>query len=220
MKSLADDLKQGKMGWDLHHDPRTQLDVRVLDAFTRADAERDTEAIVVVEVDEQEWNEKGGDTDNGFSLSGTQRLLGEPDGSPSVSVAADAHWFTDEQITAAFEALQRTGAPIQALRLYQFAAEPTALVLLTFLLQQISTIPASLLCSYIYDALRNFITADKQPSKPSLTFVSGTGSVAHAYLETDSDRVLKHAMDTLPATLSRVGEHEYDASERAWETGG
>lgn len=220
VKSLADHIKDGKVGWELHHDPRARLDVRVIDAFTRADADGHIEAVVSLEVDEDEWERKGGNTASGFSVSGRKRLLGESGESPAVTVAADAHWFSDDEIRAAFEELSKVGGPVQGCRLYQFAAEPPALVTLAFLLQQLSSIPAGLLCSYIYDALRHFVGTRKEPSKFSLTFDNETGSLTHAYLETASDDVLKHAIDALPGILDRAGEYEYADSERTWKATG
>src|ERR1700691_2735603 len=220
VESVANNLKRGSMQWGLHHDPRVALDVTVLDAFTRTGSDGHVEAVVRFEVDENQWQRTGTSAPEGLSISGSQRFLGDPDVSPAVTIAADAHWFSDDQIRAAFEKLAAVGEPVEGCRLYQFAAEPPALVALAFVLQQLSTIPTGLLCSYIYDALKNFVGPHVEPSKFSLTFDKETGGVTHAYLETTSDDVLKHAIDTLPGIVDNGGQYENSESEKVWKAEG
>jgi len=220
VEQIADNLKIGKMQFGLHHDPRQDLDQRVVDAFIRTADDGNTEAVIVCEIDQEMWHKVGGDEITGFSVSGTQPFLGEEESAPGVIISADAHWFPEDRLRAAYEEFTRGGIRVQARRLYQFSAEPPALIIATFLLQQLSTIPAGVLASYIYDSFKKLSGHRKQPSKFFMKFDKETGRVTEAYLETSSDEVLKHAIDSLLPLTAREGSYEYLSEEETWKLNG
>jgi hypothetical protein len=214
IRSLFDTIKNGNLPLGLHHDPRLRVDAKAIDARLERGEDEHLQVIAIYEVDEGDWNLKGGNQVSGFSISGTVPMLGDYKTDPGATIAADAHWFTDAQITAAFNDLSKLGMPVQGRRLYQFATVPPALVVLA--LQQVLSIPTAVLGAYIYDVLKHFVS--REPSKFELNITDPrTGKATHAYLETTSRKVLKHALDTLPALLDHGGEYDYSSGEETWE---
>lgn len=214
IRALFDTIKNGGLPLELHHDSRFRVDAKVIDARLERDEDGYLQVFATYEADEDDWNLKGGNQASGFSISGTTPMLGGDKTDPTAMIAADAHWFTDAQITAAFEDLSKLGVPVQGRRLYQFATDSPALVVLA--LQQVLGIPTAVFGTYIYDALKHFLSPE--PSKFEITITdSRTGKSTHAYVETTSRKVLKHALDTLPALLDHGGKYDYSSDEETWE---
>jgi hypothetical protein len=217
IQALANQIKLGQIPMRMNHDPRLTLGAQIVDSFTVRGGDGHLSAHVIFDVDQEEWERTGAATAGGFSVSIVERFLGTNSETPAIKLAADAHWFTDEQLVAAFERLTRVGAPVQCGHLFQFSADPPALIAVTFLLQQLNTISTGLLCNYLYDGLKHLVGERTKPSKLQLKFDRETGKVTDAYLETASDAVMKHAIDKLPAILDQTGNFEYSEVEEDWK---
>lgn len=216
IQTLADGINDGSIPLALQHDPRSRLDAQVIEAVVDRSDDGHLQVVATYEVDEAEWEAKGGEGLTGFSPSMRQPFLGDREGTPAATIAADAHWFSDEQLTAAYDDLSKSGLPVQALRLYQFAVVPPALVV--FVLQQLGAIPFGMRGAYLYDSLKHLVSHD-EPSKFDLNITDErTGKTTHAYVETSSDDVLKHAIDTLPGLLDHGGGYDYSSEDEAWKS--
>ncbi len=215
IRSLTDALKTGSVPFGLHHDPRHRLNAGVVDAFTRHSEDGELQAVVVLEVDESEWAENGGGNATGLSVSTRRLLFGERKATPTVTIAADAQWFSDQQIEAAFRDLSTALGAAHGCRLYQFALEPPAVVALVVTLQQMCTVPATLLSSYIYDGLKHFVAREPSIFNVTVTYEQ-TGKTTDVYLETASDEVLKHAISILARVFDHGGEYDYSTDAEDW----
>jgi hypothetical protein len=98
-------------------------------------------------------------------------------------------------------------------RRYQFAFEPAAVVLLTFVLGPILT---GVVANALYDGLKRFL----RPARHTIfqfRIERKDGTVADARLETDDPDALRHAI----AAFDRITDHEqlneWDENERAWK---
>lgn len=217
VRSMEHQVESATLG--LHHDPRRRLDARLVATSLERDADGYLQLVLTYEVDEDAWLAGGGGTTTGFSFTGYVRFLGLDELDPRVSIAADAHWFSDAQLKQAFDSLKRAHDSVSAFRLYQFAAEPEALVTLNFVLSQLVAIGPGVAASWIYDALKNFLGT--KPSTFSIEVSDATtGKTARAYLRTSSPRLLRHAMDTLPDVLLNGGSHEYSERDETWHQSG
>lgn len=216
VESIAEGLRSGRMKLGAKHDLRLTLTAQVIDARTVLLADGHTAAYLILEMDEEEWKRHDGESLGGFSVMVKRPFLGASR-RPAVTISADAHWFSDEQIRAAYNCFAAQDIETAASRLYQFSDVPTILVVLTFATQQISTIPAGLLCNYIYDSLKNFLRGDRQPSRITVTFDSQTGRLTEAHIETSSEEVLRSAIDKLPEIIKTNSAFEYSECEQSWK---
>jgi hypothetical protein len=216
VKAVAERLRTGRMEVGLKHDPRLNLDARVIDAGTVTLDDGHTAAYMTLEVDEDEWKRHDCESLGGFSVSVNRPFIRNSNG-PAVSISADAHWFSDQQIEAAYDVFARQDIGAVAYRLYQFSDVPTILVTLTFITQQVSTIPAGLLCNYIYDSLKNFIGGGRPASRIVLKFDPQTGKATEAHIETSSEEVMRAAIDKLPEMISSNSSYEYSDKDDSWK---
>src|SRR5262249_19772727 len=148
----------------LSHDARESVRAENVSAWVQQRPDGEYELRVAFDVEEEGWARYEAERDTlggpgGLSFTLTAligALKNGPEPRPmSVIVAADAHHFPDESIMAAAEEFANTGS-VQACRLYQFSAVPTAAVLIQFILQEGMQVPAGILSAWLYDALRHF----------------------------------------------------------------
>jgi hypothetical protein len=216
IESLVESLRSGRFTLGVQHDPRVSLQAQVLDAHTRVDEDGYTLAEVTLEIDEDEWQRHDGENLAGFSVSIRRLFLGNPAETPLVTLSADAQ-VSDEQIEAAYNEFANRGVPTTAYRLYQFADVPSILVVLTFIGQQISTIPIGLLINYIYDSLKHFSRKSQEPPNLHVKFSPETGRMTDLHIERASDAVLIKALDKLPEIINSNLAYEYSENEESWK---
>lgn len=225
VRDFADSVRNGRVPFGLHHDPRINLDARLIDVSVWRGDDGETVAEAAIEVDEDEYISKGGASVTGFSASGTTPFLGEEIADPDIVISADAAWFSDAQIRAAHVALADQGVAVRSNRLYQFSDTPPAVVLLTFVGQQIATMPTGVICNYIYDSLKNLFTrkkgvsSDLEPSDFAVSFDPKSGRMTKLHLRTSSADIFKQAVDKLPGIIEANANHVYEYSEdrQSWE---
>jgi hypothetical protein len=172
-------------------------------------------------VDEDEYMKMGGDLVNGFSVTCVEPFLPSETRQPAVTVAADAAWYSDADLQQFYEFFSARGIPAQAGRLYQFSAASDAVVLLSFIGQQLATMPTGVICNYIYDSLKHFISGcrDGEQTDLEINFDAKTGRAVRLHLKTSSDDVLRAAMDKLPAIIesNSDGSYEYFDDAEEWK---
>jgi hypothetical protein len=200
----------------VRHDPRLTLDAQVIDAHKRVDDDGYTLAEVTLEVDEDEWRRHDGENLTGFSVSIKRPFLGNPAETPLVTLSADAQ-LSDEEIEAAYNEFVRRDVPANAYHLYQFADVPAILVVLTFIGQQISTIPVGVLINYIYDSLKHFFRKDHDAPSINVKFSPETGRLTELHIERASDSILRDAVNKLPEIINSNLAYEYSDEEKTWK---
>jgi len=95
-------------------------------------------------------------------------------------------------------------------------------VIVQFVGQQLSTIPAGLLCNYLYESLKHFLRRkreDREASIFDISFDPETGRLTQAHIRTGSEEVLKEALDKLPDIISSNigGAYGYSGDEHSWK---
>ena len=216
VEAIANGLRAGKINIGAKHDLRLTIAAHIIDARAILLADGHTAAYVILEVDEDEWKRNDGGSLNGFSVMINRRFLGNSK-RPAVAISADAYWFSAEEIEAAYNAFSQQNVEAVASRLYQFSDTPTILAVLTFATQQVSTIPAGLLCNYIYDSLKNFIGGNRPSSRITLKFDTQSGKLTEAHIETSSESTLRAAINKLPEIINSNSAYEYSEGEEAWK---
>ena len=216
VESIVESLRNGRSKLTVRHDPRVTLNAQLIDAHTRVDNDGYTLAEVTLEVDEDEWRRHDGENLTSFSVSIRRPFLGNPAEPPLVMLSADAQ-LSDEEIEAAFNEFASRGVPANAYHLYQFADIPTILVVLTFIGQQISTIPVGLLINYIYDSLKHFFREDHDAPSINVKFSPETGRLTELHIESASDSILRDAVNKLPEIINSNLAYEYSNDEEAWK---
>jgi hypothetical protein len=215
-------LKAGTVQSRLFHDSRRPLHVENVEASIEQRPDGEYALWVEFDADEDRWAEyeaerdaQGGPGGLSFTLTETFDDLqgrGEPT-AVSVVVAADAGHFSDQQIRAAADALADVG-PVKASRLYQFAAGPTALALIQFLVQEGAQIPPGVFAAWLYDALRRLRPEGGTPTVDLQLIEDGTGRqvLGHIPAQTDPE-VAKRAIEAWESVSNRTGTYEWTPDE-------
>ena len=221
MHTLAESLRDGRTSMNVEHDPRDRLEPRILGVDVR---ETDTDSLgvwVELEVEEAEWEKI--QHLGGFSASLIEPLL-KPDpnsNKPALKIAADAVHFDGETVQAVVERLE----PHFSLglgRLYQLSELPDARVIIEMAAVTLQSIPASLLSSVLYDALKGLFTRKGGASTDfsfTITEQGGQRSV-QAHLRTDDGEHLKDGLATLKDIVRQKFDEEtfeFDPEDRQWK---
>jgi hypothetical protein len=211
-------LLEGDIPFVIRHDPRLQLDVKVISTETRRSENGYLQLLVTWQMADSDWAGVQREGLRGMSVSVTSTVRQTSSVPPTVSIAADAHWFTDAELNRAFDEISRDIDAAEIRHLYQFAFDPTALVVLTFVGSQLTALAIGLLTNALYDALKHFLHRNETPSIFHLTFEDEkSGRKMSAYVETNSDRTLRHAIDTLPEALRTSTTVEYSEEDNEWK---
>lgn len=207
-----------------HHDARRPIDTRNPEAGVRQRSDGEYEVWISVEIDDDAWSEyeaevAGAGAPGGISFTAYEpiaRAVG-PDAGFTVRLAANAHHSSDEQILEAGTAFAGV-APVEVGRLLQFSFTPPDLVVLSFILNQVSSIPAGVVGNYVYDALRRFRRNDKTPEL-RLEVESAAGRVTAVIPEGTSDRTAKLAIKAFEAVATQPGLWVHPGTEDGeWES--
>jgi hypothetical protein len=223
LETILGELKAGATETRLMHDSRRPLHVENVEASIEQRPDGEYALWVQFDADEDRWAEyeaerdaQGGPGGLSFTLTGTFENLpgkGEPT-SISLMVAADAAHFSDQEIRAAAEALTDAG-PVKASRLYQFAAAPTALALIQFLIQEGAQVPPAVFGAWLYDALRRLRPGGGTPAVDLQLIEDGTGRRVLAHIPAQTDpQVAKRAIEAWESVSNRQGTYEWTADNR------
>jgi hypothetical protein len=226
LESMLQGLTAGTAQTRLFHDSRRPLRVENVEAGIEQRPDGEYALWVEFDADEDRWAEyeaerdaRGGPGGLSFTLTETfddLQARGEPT-SVSIVVAADAGHFSDQQIRAAADALTGTGS-VKASRLYQFAAEPTALALIQFLVQEGAQIPPGVFSAWLYDALRRLHPGRETPAVDLQLIEDGTGRrvLGHIPAQTDPE-VAKRAIEAWESVSNREGTYEW-TPDQGWQS--
>ena len=206
LERLAEALRAGRLPMILQHDPTRPLSARIVDAGIGDDGEGYEQVWVRFEIEEEAWNAvqdewRRAGAPGGFSWSGSVPLRFIPaEGDapkPTVAIAADAHFWTDEQIVDAATKLS-THANVHAAQRLAFAHVPDPVVVIT-----LYEIARDIFADALWDTLKGFLT--RQPavdsSAPDQTIfefrISEGGRNIIGRVATNDAGVLHHAIDAL-----------------------
>ena len=222
LADLAEGALSGAIPLTWNHDRRLPMNATVVDAGVRGRPDGFSEAWATLDVDEDEWS--------AFETSRAQ--LGAPGGmsftmvtrseeirgpAPAMttewlSIAGDAAHFEDDVVYESAVLLGRLGR-ISPGRLYQFAQEPAARVLLEFVVTMFQAVPPSLLANYLYDGLRPFLRVPSRMGRTTtFEFVVSETSRSRrieSHLETSSEAVAREAISAFIDLAGRPGRFEY-----------
>lgn len=222
IKGMANTIELGPTTLGVRHDPRHQIPARIVESFTRRGHDGYLEIVVCYEIDDADWTRYDGASMQGFSISSREPFLSKGNEAVAITVSADAHWFSDHQLRQSFEQLSAVFDDVEVCRLYQFSIDPSSLVVIQLALGDLSSLGIGLLTNYLYDALRNLVRPEKngsrEPSKFSIELTDTVnGRTVKAYVETSSERTLRHALDSLPAALrSELTQLEFSSEDHQW----
>lgn len=217
LEQLADAMQTGTLPMVFNHDLRQRVDIANVTAGVRQRPDGHWEAWADFDVAASDWDrfeselaELGAPGGMSFKCS---TLLARRGDLPVVRIAADAHHFTDDDLLQAGQALPSHVA-VEVERLYSFSFVPPALVVVHLVWIWVQQMPSELLGAYLYDALRRF--ARPRVAAPTVfnfeVSKGDLGSVS-AYLESASEAILHHALDTLAEIARSDGIFEYREGE-------
>lgn len=203
----------------MNHDVRRPLDAVVLDAGVRSLDDGTKEVWARFDADADEWTDYQAElaaagASGGFSFSCSEPLtVLESSGGAAgeVQLAADASYWSDDDLMAAAEQLRPLGTVFVGRRRYEFAFEPTALVVLFIVLN----VGVGIVASAIYDGLKSLLRPDR---RTTFQFrVTRDGDTFEAHLETDDPRILRAAINSLDQLSSSRRPSVHDQEADGWK---
>jgi hypothetical protein len=222
LESMLKSLNAGTVQSRLFHDSRRPLTVENVEASIEQRPDGEHALWIEFDVDECQWAEYEAERDAQGAPGGLSFTLAEtffelegadqPEG-VSVTILADAGHFSDQQIQDAANALAGVG-PVGMGRLYQFAAGPSALALIQFLVQEGAQIPPGVFAAWLYDALRRLRPGGGTPAVDLELIEDGTGRrvVGHIPAQTDPE-VAKRAIEAWESVSNQTGTYEWTPDE-------
>lgn len=208
LEQMVEALRAGRLPLILQHDPTRPIAMRLIDTGIEKDGDGFEQVWIRFEVEkatwdsvQDEWARAGASASGGFSWSGSVPLTlipEEPDATkPTVALAADAHFWTEDQILDAARRLS-SHANVEVGQRFAFAHIPDPVVVAT-LYEMAKAVGAA----GIWDALKTFLrrapTADPLSSQETIFEfrVSEGGRETVGRVTTDDPDVLRHAIEAL-----------------------
>jgi hypothetical protein len=218
MSQIAARMKSGTLPMHVSHDFGRPLRSEVLDAGVERLPDGEYAAWANVKVDAAGWDafeeqRVAAGAPGGMSISFGNPILGQsaPSDAP-ISLAADAHHFSDEEVMAAVAEISAL-AEAQGLNYFQLSAVPEAAVILSILVPAVSGVSLNVVSSFVYDAITRFI----RPGKPTRIVFDqdGHGVRLRLSVTTDSKGVAKKAIDAAVLLQKTVedGRYVYDVEQ-------
>ncbi len=206
LEQMVEALRAGRLPMILQHDPTRPIAMRLIDTGIDNDGDGFEQVWIRFEVEkatwdsvQEEWARAG--ASGGFSWSGSVplRLLPEePDATkPTVALAADAHFWTEDQILDAARLLS-SHANVQVGQRFAFAHIPDPVVVAT-LYEMARAVGAAALWDALKTFLRRAPTADPSASQETIFEfrVSEGGREAVGRVTTADPDVLRDAIEAL-----------------------
>ncbi|MGO4104134.1 hypothetical protein AB4Y63_09295 [Leifsonia sp. YAF41] len=188
----------------------------MIDAYTREREDGELEAVAIWEIDDGEWEKHNADQMRGFSISVTSTIVGESEA--AIELVADAHWYSKDDLLTAFAELNTSNQSASVGHLYQFAYEPDTLIVLQWVVPQLTSVAVGLITNFVYDSLKRLLRKAPPLSKVSMEFTDeNDGTTSKFYIETGSVEVLKHAIDSIPAAIAaNKRQMQYRDEDENW----
>jgi hypothetical protein len=224
LEDLAHAVESGSIPMLFNHDLRRRTPVANVRSGVRERSDGYWEAWAEFDVPVQDWerfeherHELG--APGGMSFRGSVPLARTSNDDPILRISADAHHFSDEDLLHTARILAPHGS-VRVDRLYSFSFVPPALVVIALVGQWLSQLPPELLGAYLYDALKRFLQP-RGADRTVFNFIieNSDGSRTEAHLETKSDSVLHHALETLSDIAGGRGICEYNGQWRRTSPG-
>ena len=217
LESMAQTLTSQSVPMRLFHDAREPLHVENVNTEIRQRPDGEYELWVEFDVEEEGWARYEAERETRGAPGGLSFTLTEPiaqftsevEAQPvTITVAADAHHFSDDEILAV--AYDFDGASnINASRLYQFSVVPDALVLIQFLGQEFAQIPPGIISAWLYDAWQH-LRRPGQPNPPlTLESIEPGGRETTASIPTGTDNAVAiRAIEAFESIAKQPGTYE------------
>lgn len=216
LQQIVDALNAGTLPMLGHHDWTRPIRTRDLEAsiVELPDGEKAVRLVGLVHQDD--WDAVG--QVGGMSFT-TFEALGlaagpHPPGTEAVRLAADAGWFTDDDIAAACSVISRV-APAEGARLLQFSAIDLARISVELGIAYVNTWGPGIAQNAIWDGLKHLMLrrlkrTDQQqlessPTRIELVTPLPAGAVT-AVIDTNDPDVAQKALATYSAAVNRAAE--------------
>lgn len=232
LRLIADSLLTGQVPFQLQHDPTRLVDAECISAEVVAlpDGHRAVDA--VFEVDAEAWQTYEAEcaaagVSGGFSISLVQ-YFAETDstdvaGRARFSVVADASYFGDGEISSSARKLAPLGV-VRIGRLYQFAHDPACRIVVEFLLSGTANLSWGVVSAALYDCIKSLKARRKRApvtagvSQVELHQQSGDGSKRVFLVRSDSDEVIRHAIETMVKAFDGPERLEWNETSQEWRS--
>lgn len=205
---MAAALLAGRIPVMFNHDYSRPLSAAVLDAGVETLDDGERAVWVEFEIPDNEWAQveesfKLAGVAGGMSFSAAEHT-GSENSSAILTVAADAHHFTDDEIVAAVAEVPEGTANTE--RLFQFALIPEAAIVVHFALNTQAQVPANLLAEMIIAPVRRLWRRDRPGQITIRATRDGQWAETVVSIQPTSQRDLDTAMRELPAALHALAE--------------
>lgn len=163
-EQMASQLRTGTIPMTFNHRSDRIVAATIVDAYTKRDDDGVLHVWVDFDVPAEEWDSvlkeihRGG-APGGFSYTTIEAIDG-PNDAP-IEVAADAHHFSDADISAAATEFARS-YPTRSGRAYQFSFVPDAAVFVTFAASVVAELPSDVLATLIFTACKSFVRPGRE----------------------------------------------------------
>ena len=220
LHDLAEALRSGSLPMLLSHDIRRPLNAVVLDSEVRERPDGYKEVWIRFTVQADAWAQYQEElaafsVPGGFSFAVSETIADLPalsvESAASIALEADASYWSDEVLLSAAEDLRVAGS-VHVGRRYQFALEPLAIVVLSFVLAPILT---GLATNALYDGLKRFLHSGRRTIF-QFHVERQDGDVVEARLETDDSEVLRDAIGAFDRLVNPGQLNEWNVDERTW----
>lgn len=227
IRQLADQLATGSARMTYQHDPVRPMNCMNVTAGVEKTEDGEFAAWIECDVDEDEWQlydeelQTAG-APGGWSFSTVDNFARRGQPPYDMEIAADASYFADDfLLTAAGESLP-DGLTITLGRLYQFSWIPDPKILIGIAQTTLTSIPANLLSSYLYDFAQKFKTKlssdSRMPTFEMHVQRRPRSKTTTIKITTTDDHGLRQAMESVPEILRQEGKTAYwDDTNHRWE---
>lgn len=214
LEQVAEALREGRLKSGFHHDPRIKATYTIIDSGLEVTPEGRTQVWAKLRMEQSEWDEfhKGlpEGSPGGMSISFTRKItqidgaLG--DNGVSIQLAADAHYWTEEEVVGAARTIAAAASGVDVRKRYELAVDPNAVVYLGMVFAQV-VLPTidGVLGAAIYDATKGLLR--RGDDKTIFHFeIETPDRKTMGYLETKDRRVLKRAIDSFERLAAQDAE--------------
>ncbi|MQY28465.1 hypothetical protein NRB56_40490 [Nocardia sp. RB56] len=198
LDQIADALATGTTPMNFNHDPGRQLEVQNVTAGVEQLDDGHRAAWAEFDVDADDWaaiqNEiKEQGAPGGFSIAFFEHLAGISGGA-DFQIAADASYYTDDEILSAASGLPSTHT-VEFSRIHQLSALPDAAIFLKYGASVLLAIPANILAAILYDSAKRFLPSRSHRNVFKFERREADGATTKAHIVTSDPEELRRAIE-------------------------
>lgn len=227
IRQLADQLATGSVRVTFQHDSVRPVNCINVTAGVEKTEDGEFAAWIECDVDEDQWQLydeecQAAGSPGGWSFSTVDPFASRGQQPYDMEIAGDASYFSDDLLLAAACESLPGELTITLGRLYQFSWIPDPKILIGIAQTTLTSIPANLLSSYLYDLARKF-KAKLSYNSPTPTFEMHVQRQPRSKTTTikitaTDDYGLRQAMESVPEILRQEGKAAcWDDVNHQWE---